>query len=289
MESAVTLLWIELADGEREVLEEAARDAGATTRRADRDALAAQTFAALVLGGVVVVARTGREASSALGMGADEVVRLGEISRRAVEGAMDRARARAAARRPREGPREAPDPLEPALSERVELAPPVENIAGRVAQTLEVLRLQLPAGMALGLEVQGACGARASGRLVAATVTALVGRAVEALRDVVGPRRAIHVRVAEHDEAVLLEVRDGAGGADGDLRPSLAEAASGNAPTQRTRLVRLRERIRRCGGDLVVDSDGTSTTVRVFFPARASEPFHEGEDLADCALPGGTR
>jgi hypothetical protein len=286
VESAVTLLWIELADGEREVLEKAAHDAGATMLRANREALAAHTWAALAVGGVVVVARTGREASTALGLGADEVVRLGEISRKAVGGAMDRARARAATRVLRE--------IQPLVDDGIEHArsghsPVHEPIGRRVAQTLEVLRLQLPVGIKLTVEMHGACTAPAPGLLVASTVTSLVLRAADALRDAAGPRAAIHVRVAEHQDTVVLEVEDGAGSAEGDLRPSLVEAFFATAPTQRTRLVGVRERLRRCGGDLVVDSDGSTTTVRVFFPTLSSELFREGGESADHALPGGTR
>jgi hypothetical protein len=286
--SAVTLLWIELADGEREVLEQAVRDAGATMRRADREGLAAQTFAALALGGVVVVARTGREASTALGLGADEVVRLGEISRKAVGGAMDRARARAATRLVREMRPPSWDAAEtwspPALRGPASSGSPASDPVGRlVAHTVEGLRLGLPAGIKLTLELHGACAARTASPQVAPALTALVHQAAEALGEVSGPRAAIQVRLAEHEDTVVLEVQHAAGGAPGDLRPSLVETFLASSATPRTRLVDLRERVRRCGGDLVVDGDHTSTTVRVFFPALASELFHEGP--ADHALP----
>jgi hypothetical protein len=193
--SAVTLLWIELADGEREVLEQAVRDAGATMRRADREGLAAPQGA------------------------------------------------RGDATRTRDAP-------------------------GFVGRRRDVV-------------ATGA--ARTAFPQVAPALTALVHQAAEALGEVSGPRAAIQVRLAEHEDTVVLEVQHAAGGAPGDLRPSLVETFLASSATPRTRLVDLRERVRRCGGDLVVDGDHTSTTVRVFFPALASELFHEGP--ADHALP----
>lgn len=370
---------MELADGEREVLEHAGQQAGAVVRSVDRDNLAAETFAALALGGVVVVARTGREASTALGMGADEIVRNGEISSSAIAATIDRARTRAAARLSREVHRAAQDDVEPVLSELVgaleqqlsdrlgqaaldlellatslpallqvgdefvstasvppsadelkelaarrlalpqssalrealahvqqfvrgaektsstmrgisaHVATGPESIGWLVTRTIEILRPQLPEGVDVRLAVQGACAARAPALTVALTVTSLVARAADALREAAALPATIELRVSEHDDAVVLEVQDSVGGADGDLRPSLVEAYLATSPTPRTRLVRLRERIRRCGGDLVVDSDRASTTIRVFFPTRASEVVLGGQDTKDRLLPRGTR
>ena len=370
----MTILWVELAEGEKESLEQASVSAQATAFCVARDRLAQEVFAAAALGGVVVVARAPREASAALGMGADEVIRAGEISTRNVLDAIERARARAAARLSREVHRAAHDDMEPALSELVagleqqlsgrldqaaldmellatalpallqmgdelvataaarpsseELkmlaarrltlphsaklrealsqireslqgaegtslvmrglassAGPVDRI---VAETIDLLRPKLPEGIEVNLQHGPPCHVEHVPALtVALAVATLLARATEALRESGVGRAIIHVRVVEHDEAVVLEVEDQAGGMDGDLRPSLFEAYLTTAPSPRTRLVRMRERIRRCGGDSVVDSDGASTIVRVFFPRSGLELTPKSEDAAERSFPGG--
>src|SRR5262249_14325841 len=70
-------------------------------------------------GAVVAIARHAREASRLLGMGADEVLRAGEVSPATLTGALDRASARSAARLSREVHRGAHDDVEPALGELV--------------------------------------------------------------------------------------------------------------------------------------------------------------------------
>ena len=76
----LTILWIELADGEEAVLRRAADLYRVELVPVKRYSLASQTFAAVALGPVLFVARTAREASLALRTGVDEVVRTGELT-----------------------------------------------------------------------------------------------------------------------------------------------------------------------------------------------------------------
>jgi len=368
-ERSITVLWTELAEGELSVVEQAAEGAGASLVRVEPDTVAAHAFAGLAVGAVVAMARSAREASRLLGMGADEVVRVDDVSRETMDGAIARATARAAGRLSREVHRAAHDDVEPALSQLVcalehqlsgslgkaaldlellatslptllavgdelvasasrpggssedmkelvarrralpesselrralahvresmgrvestsatmrglssEAGVSAEAIGVIVTQTADILRPRLPSGIALSVKTQGPCRAHAPALTVALTVTALVARAVEALRaksaanrTAEGARATIAVRVSEQLGAVVVAVEDTAGGEDTDLRPSQLEAYWATTPTPRTRLVRLRDRVRRCGGDLVVESEPSSTTVRVYFPTTAEE------------------
>ena len=358
MQSSLTILWTELTDRQVEVLEGIAGEAHATLLKVELGAMAPHAHAALALGPLVVVVRTPREASRALGMGADEVARAGDLSRSALLATIQRAGARAAARLSREVHRAAQDDLEPVFSELVEAlerqltgrlgkaalgleflaaslpalfdlgddlvasasgrAPSedVQRFAARrralprspelrqalaevresmgsaettalrglaggdgapaaigplLHQIVELLRPGLPPDVEVRIAVDGSCVARVAPLTVALIVAALVALACESLKAAGVTRATIPMGVSERDGAVLLEVRDRAGGQDEDLRPSLFEAYFATSPTKRTRLARLRERVRRCGGDLVVETDPSGTTVRVFLPATDDE------------------
>jgi hypothetical protein len=94
----LTILWIELADGDEAVLRRAADLHRADVVAVKRYSLASQTFAAVALGPVLFVARTAREASLALRTGVDEVVRAGELTDDGLAASIERARARAEGR-----------------------------------------------------------------------------------------------------------------------------------------------------------------------------------------------
>src|SRR5579862_1617356 len=102
MVPSLTIFWIDVTDSDAAVLERAVRDYGASLAHVGMDLLSAQTFAALAVGPVIFVARTPKEASRALGMGVDEVVRYGELSDESLAATVGRARARATARNSQE-------------------------------------------------------------------------------------------------------------------------------------------------------------------------------------------
>jgi hypothetical protein len=362
VQNPLTILWTELSDRQVEALQGIAAEAHATLLKVDLRAMAPHAHAALALGALVVVVRTPKEASRALGMGADEVAHTGDLSRGALLATIERAGARAAARLSREVHRAAQDDFEPMFSELVEAlerqltgrlgkaalglellasslpalfdlgddlvasasgkAPSedVQRLAARrralprspelrqalaqvresmgsaettalrglaggdgapapigplLHQIVDLLRPGLPPGMEVRIAVEGSCVARVAPLTVALIVAALVALACESLKAAGVTRATIPMEVSERERAVILEVRDRAGRQDEDFRPSLFEAYFATSPTKRTRLARLRERVRRCGGDLVVESDPSETTVRVFLPATDDEVVPE--------------
>lgn len=102
----ITVFWIEVTDAEAAVLNHVARAHHACLVETKSQALAPHVFAALAQGGVVCVARTQQEATRALGMGVDEVIRAGEITEEALVATVERAGARAQARTSYERQRE---------------------------------------------------------------------------------------------------------------------------------------------------------------------------------------
>jgi signal transduction histidine kinase len=94
----VALVWTEASESDEAVLHDIANAEGARALCVSVDALPTTLQTALAQGGVVYVATGPRDANRALGLGADEVVRLAHLSRAAVVRALRRAAVRAEAR-----------------------------------------------------------------------------------------------------------------------------------------------------------------------------------------------
>jgi hypothetical protein len=100
--ASLTLLWSEATDAERVVLRDAAAAENAELLRVEAHDAVRAIVAALPRGGVVYLAPGVREASHALGVGVDEVVRCGHVSGPHVARALQQAAIRAAARATRD-------------------------------------------------------------------------------------------------------------------------------------------------------------------------------------------
>jgi signal transduction histidine kinase len=94
----VALVCVEASEVDEAFLEEVATAEGVQLVRASKDSLHTALLAGLARGGVVYVARTSRDANRALGLGADEVVRVGHLSRASITRAIKRAGVRADSR-----------------------------------------------------------------------------------------------------------------------------------------------------------------------------------------------
>jgi signal transduction histidine kinase len=363
MGPSLTIFWIDVTDSDAAVLERAVRDHGAAVVHVVMDSLAAQTFAALALGAVVLVARTAKEASRALAMGVDEVVRYGELTDETLVTTIARARAREAARSSYEmrrglfqdddelslaslaaafgrrlgqplasasleceilassfsalldtsdqfvesTARMAPNGCAQQLAVRRLALPPSQELVellGRVQSSLhqasavtsaltalaagaaanspipirqlvhdvvEVMRADLAPWATITIATQGACAATVAPITIALVVSSLLTNAVDSIR--AGQREVgrVEVRVSTQEGALVLEVEDNGLMSPSDLRPTLFDPYFGAARLNRTGLLRVRERLRRCGGDLMVDSDMTGTTVRVLLPTSAED------------------
>jgi signal transduction histidine kinase len=359
MEPSITIFWIDVADSEAAVLDRVAREHHASIVPVKFVSLAALTYAALAQGAVVFVARTEEEATRALGMGVDEVVRLGEIREDTLTETLGRARARASARTAYDlrrglfqdddelalaaltaafgGQLAAPlgsaalecELLESALTgvldvgdkfiectirqgpaeqsrdlavHRLALPPSHElkrlladvrvqlkrasamaatlarlaaraeggadaQIAKLVVEVAGILRADFAPWAEVTVTTKGTCQVSVAPITVAFVLSALLVNAVDAVRVARRDGGRIQVRLAEFEDAVVLEVQDNGRPIAPDLRPTVFEPYFNLARANRTGLVRVRERMRRCGGDVMVDSGEEGTTVRVLFPA----------------------
>jgi hypothetical protein len=107
MAARLSLLWTTLADAELALVEEMAEAHGAQLLRIGMARLGARLAPLLVEGAVVVFVERDRDASHALSLGVDEVLRSGEITPGALSAAIERARSRASGRLARDSGRRA--------------------------------------------------------------------------------------------------------------------------------------------------------------------------------------
>ena len=369
MEASITIFWIDVGDEEARVLDRVARAHHASLVPVKLSSLAALTFAALAQGPVVFVARSTQEAGRALGMGVDEVIRVGEIREDTLTETLVRARARASARsaydlkrglfqdddeltlaaltaafgrqlsRPIASAALECELLEAALGgvldlgdrfvegtiraastdqardlavHRLALTPSHElkqlladvraelqraraiaatlaNLAARaeggttapiarlVTDVVNLIRVDMASSCELSVDVQGDCRVSVAPITVAFVVSALLVNAGDAVRVAHRDRGKIAVRVSEQEDAVVVEVEDNGRPIAPDLRPTVFEPYFNLARANRTGLVRVRERMRRCGGDLTVDSDEAGTIVRVLFPTSSDDVLFDQE------------
>jgi hypothetical protein len=105
MMDELTILWSTLLEYERVLISELADLHKARVREVATADLGAELAPALSQGAVVVIVNGDKHASSALSLGADEVVRSGELTARALDECIQRAKFRAASRRNRDAQR----------------------------------------------------------------------------------------------------------------------------------------------------------------------------------------
>jgi hypothetical protein len=105
------------------------------------------------------------------------------------------------------------------------------------------------------------------------TVASLIANAVESVAARGGDRRRVSVRVCDQDGAAVLEVADDGVGMAQHVRPYVGDPFFTTTGKGRLGLglTVASARIRRAGGELMIESDpGVGTTVRVFLPTGVS-------------------
>ena len=118
----------------------------------------------------------------------------------------------------------------------------------------------------LSVETEGACLCTVSRNALVLTVTALAAHALESVRAANRQPGKIAVRVFSAEEAVIIEVQDDGQEVPADLRPDALEPYFRDPTSHRPGLPGVRDRVRRMGGDLVVDSGPQGNLVRVMLP-----------------------
>jgi signal transduction histidine kinase len=365
--STLTILWTALLRTDVAALEEAVREYDASLVHTPAASLRLRAIPALAVGPVIAIATNDKEASAALGVGVDEVLRAGEVTHDALKAAVDRAIARASARTQRiNGVRsedddevafallsvalgkELSEPLNRASEdcERLkhglsnvlevsddfvswsggtetlssgdheelrritarrlaapssrELRATVQRLSAAVLQArstvgalrdltrgaqsplsakellediVEVLRVDMDAVTELTLEVEGRCQTIVPRATFVFVVVSLIAHALDSIRSAGRAERRLSVRGFEAEGAVVVEFADNGIEIPADLRPDLMEPLFRDPDITRGGLPGIRDRVRRAGGELVVDTDTTGSTVRVILPTAANEEF----------------
>ncbi len=111
------------------------------------------------------------------------------------------------------------------------------------------------------------CFVASSRTTLVVVVGVLLSNALDSIRAASRGKGTIWVRVFDEEDAVIVEVRDDGREIPSDLRPDFLEQQFRDAPAPRKGIPGLRDRVRRAGGELLVDSGPTGSTVRVFLPS----------------------
>jgi signal transduction histidine kinase len=116
----------------------------------------------------------------------------------------------------------------------------------------------------ISFEASGTCEASISRTALVLVFGALIANAMDSIRTAGREVGRIQVRCFEAEGAVCIEVSDNGGQIPADLDPQLRDAFFQDSP--RAGLGNVQDRIRRAGGDLVIDSDVDGSTVRIMLP-----------------------
>ena len=150
---------------------------------------------------------------------------------------------------------------------------PTDEVVDLAAVVREVTRALEPGVLpAAALEVsivERPCRVGMPRWQAAMAVASLVANAVESVAKRGGPGRRVSVRVSVQDGAAVLEVADNGAGMEQDHRAYAADPFFTTSGKGRLGLglTLVSARVRRAGGDLVIESDqGAGTTVRAFLP-----------------------
>ena len=118
----------------------------------------------------------------------------------------------------------------------------------------------------ISVEAASECVTTASRTTLVVIVGALLSNALDGIRASARGKGKISLHVFEAEEAIVVEVRDDGREIPTDLRPDLLERQFGTGAARRG-LPGLRDRVRRAGGDLLVDSGPSGNAIRVFLPS----------------------
>jgi hypothetical protein len=159
---------------------------------------------------------------------------------------------------------------------------------GQLARDVVALLESEAAGVArMRAEAADRCFTPVARSAIVVLLVSLIARALSALRGAGRSDGRIDVSVFEAEGAIVLEVRDDGPLTRADLRPDVLEGMLFDGGAARVGLPALRDRVRRWGGDLLIDTDPSGTMVRVIVPAATESAVHPLDTAA--APPRGTR
>jgi signal transduction histidine kinase len=139
-------------------------------------------------------------------------------------------------------------------------------VATLLADIVDVMRPVIEPSVEISVEAAPDCVTTASRTTLVVVVGALLSNALDGIRAASRGKGKISLHVFEAEDAIVVEVRDDGREIPADLRPDLMERQLGGAAPRRG-LPGLRDRVRRAGGDLLVDSGPAGNSIRVFLPS----------------------
>jgi len=162
-------------------------------------------------------------------------------------------------------------------------------VATLLADIVDVMRPVIEPGVEISVEAAAECVTTASRTTLVVIVGALLSNALDGIRAASRGKGKISILVFEAEDAIVVEVRDDGREIPTDLRPDVMERQFGPGAPRRG-LPGLRDRVRRAGGDLLVDSGPNGNAIRVFLPSgRAHEAPTMAPEVLEESVPSSTR
>jgi signal transduction histidine kinase len=141
------------------------------------------------------------------------------------------------------------------------------SVSSLLADVADLMRPIIGPWAEINVSATPDCFVTASRTTVIVVVGVLLSSALDSIRAASRRTGQIDVRVFHEEDAVVLEVSDNGREIPTDLRSDLLAPQFGDASARRRGVAGLRDRVRRAGGDLLVDSSPKGSTVRVFLPS----------------------
>jgi signal transduction histidine kinase len=139
-----------------------------------------------------------------------------------------------------------------------------------VADIVDVMRPVLSPWATIALQTHRGCLAGVTRATVVVAVATVLSGCLDSIRAASRGTGNISVTVFAEEDAIIIEVRDNGVEIPSDLRPDVGQTAFTHAPAPRKGLAGLRDRLRRAGGDLLVDSSAAGSLIRMFLPSAAA-------------------
>jgi|CZKU01.1.fsa_nt_gi signal transduction histidine kinase len=139
-------------------------------------------------------------------------------------------------------------------------------VGALLADIVDLMRPVIDPWAEISVQADPECIAAASQTTLVVAVGVLLSNALDSIRAAARGKGSIVVRVFDEEDAVILEVHDDGQEITTDLRPDVLGVQFGES-AHRKGIPGLRDRVRRVGGDVLVDSGSTGSMVRLFLPS----------------------
>ncbi len=154
---------------------------------------------------------------------------------------------------------------------RSDLAEGRVDIPPLLADIVDVMRPIISPWAEISVQTDRECVAAVTRTTLVVAIGVLLSNALDSVRAASRgqgkDKGKILVRVFDEEDAVIVEICDDGREIPSDLRPDLFEQQFSGSAAPRKGLPGLRDRLRRAGGDLLVDSGPGGSAVQIFLPS----------------------